>query len=1026
MRALSSVGVGGGGSDTSNTSRRSNNTPSGCDNLSTAPPAPSPSPSPRHAGDPLTSPPPKSIQAHTPARPQQGKPHPSHQQHQKHLVVKQGKQPPPDSSRPRRNIRPSITPATRINPAASAHRTSSNPSRPPGTTTASSRPSAVPSGSSGASAGPTSATSSPAAVAVDRKPVAAQLRTTNNPTSTTNTNPAAVDPSPTPTAATAAAAPTTTTTTTTTTRQPRPLTAAATGPPTTNGPRRITAAATSTSTTTTTKTSTTTAGPNTTSSPSPPTTTTTTTSSTPTTTPLPPHSTPTSTPSSTSRRRPPTLSSSLRTPLHTRDQNVLNPSRPANAARAKPSPTPSPTGTSSAYASAPSTPTMPPYEKGGSTTARQPAMPSLSAKAISRTPLTPKVAAKPSPPVVTPMGRRRNDNTSNNINHPTLPHTNGAVVRDDLTSPAPFLAASNVTPRTGSRQSRVNSANTTPNGTPDPDRNEWERQPTLEPPRRQVVTFSPPSSVSSRNDANDSKFFYASEAKPSQPSQPKVQPLKAQPRPQALQQRGSTFMYANGGAVEKNRPTSPGIGFTPVLAPSLAPSLSPPLAPTPEPPSSKFFYANGAPNLQPGFRPSSAASMTGSVTSGSSKLHRISAGSANGFPLAQRPLSPNKPAQPPTSAPLVKSNSMPPQTVGRAQMTSPPPLAPPSHKRRTSTDTLSQVASYAGSEAPATDAMIMSRFMASQSSTPSELPSPTVPSFFAQQPITIASILQAADDLEEEEEDSADESDDLEDLHSPTKSSHGDPLNDMVLNARRERKVQDLEITNASLEAINRSLEKQLRKQTAELRRYKRLSRSGRISIPPSGGSSRMTSVESTPAGLGIEGLDLSDLSEEEAEEEMDDSMFESSEFSETDSMSISSPKQDPERDLRRRTRDEKRLRLDLSKHRELLVDSQKINVSIKRCLNWTEELIKEGKKALEYSVRPSDVELPPRVLRPAYLEENEDWERGQKDEFTTSLPSSPLDSPRSLSPHWSKPQDRDSGIELPPDEASKRYNTIT
>ncbi|KAK1455747.1 hypothetical protein CMEL01_04507 [Colletotrichum melonis] len=1025
MRALSSVGVGGGGgSDTSNNSRRSNN------NLSTAPSAPSPSPSPRHAGDSLTSPPLKGTHPHTTTttntkRPQQ-QGNNKLQQHQKHLVVQQGKQ-TPDSSRTRRNIRPSISPATRINPAASAHRPSSNSSRPSGTTTTtSSRPSAAPSGSSGpgASAAPTSATSSPAVVAVDRKPTAAQLRTTNNPTSTNNTNPAAVDRSPTPTtAATATAAAATPTTTTTTTRPPpRPLTAAATGPPTINGPRRITAAATSASTT---KTTTTTAGPNTTSSPSPPTNTTT---STPTTTPAPqPATTPTSTPSSTSRRQPPALSSSLRTPLRTRDQNVLNPSRPANAARAKPSPTPSPTiGTSPASASATSTPTMPPYEKGGSTTSRQPAMPSLSAKAIGRAPLTPKVAAKPSPPVVTPMGRRRNDNTSNNnTNYPTQPHINGGGARDDLTSPAPFLAANNITPRTGSRQSRVSSTNTTPNGTPDPDRNEWDRQPTLEPPRRQVVTFSPPSSVSSRNDANDSKFFYASEAKPSQASQPKAQPLKAQPRPLAPQQRNSTFMYANGGAVEKNRPTSPGIGFTPVLAPSLAPSLSPQLAPAPEPPSSKFFYANGAPNLQPGFRPSSAASMTGSVTSASSKLHRTSAGSANGFPMAQRPISPNKPSQPPTSAPLVKSNSMPPHTVGRAHMTSPPPLAPPPHKRRTSTDTLSQVASQVGSEAPATDAMIMSRFMASQTSTPSELPSPTVPSFFAQQPITIASIIQAADDLEEEEEeDSADEENDLEDLHSPTKSSHGDPLNDMVLNARRERKVQDLEITNASLEAINRSLEKQLRKQTAELRRYKRLSRSGRLSVPPSGGSSRMTSADSTPAGLGIEGLDLSDLSEEEAEENMDDSMFESSELSETDSMSISSPKEDPERDLRRRTRDEKRLQLDLSKHRELLVDSQKINVSIKRCLNWTEELIKEGKKALEYNVRPSDVELPPRVLRPAYLEENEDAEKGQKDEFTTSLPSSPLDSPRSLSPHWSNPQDRDSGIELPADE--KKYNTTT
>ncbi|KAK1579666.1 uncharacterized protein LY79DRAFT_592705 [Colletotrichum navitas] len=651
---------------------------------------------------------------------------------------------------------------------------------------------------------------------------------------------------------------------------------------------------------------------------------------------------------------------------------------------------------------------MPPYEKGGSTTTRQPAMPSLSAKTMGRPPLTPKVAAKPSPPVVTPMGRRRNDNTNS--------------ARDDLTSPAPFLAATSVTPRSGGRQSRGNSANTTPNGTPNPDRNEWDRQPILEPPRRQVVTFSPPSNVGSRNDAPESKFFYASEAKPSQPAPQPAPKLAPQTRSVAPAQRGSTFI-----AVEENRPTSPGIGLTPVLAPSLAPSLSPSLAPAPEPPSSKFFYANGAPNLQPGFRPSSAASGTGSVASGSSRLHRTSAGSAGGFQMAPRPLSPNKPAQPPTSAPLLKSSSMPPHTIGRAQMTSPPPLAPSSHKRRTSTETVSQVASYVGSEAPATDAMIMSKFMASQTSTPSEMPSPTASSFFPQQPITIASILQAADDLEEEEEDddddddddSADESKDLDVPNSPSRSSHGDPLNDMVLNARRERKVQDLEIRNGSLEAINRSLERQLRKQTAELRRYKRLSRSGRLSVPTSAPSSRVTS-DTQPGGLDIDGLDLSDLSEEEAgdgPEDMDDSMFESSELSETDSASAASPKQDTDRDVRRRTRDEKRLQLDLSKHRELLVDSQKINQSIKRCLNWTEELIKEGKKALEYNVRPSDVQLPPRVLRPAYLEENEEGERGQKNEFSVSLPSSPSESTRSLSPHWSKePQDRDSGIELPAD----------
>jgi hypothetical protein len=76
------------------------------------------------------------------------------------------------------------------------------------------------------------------------------------------------------------------------------------------------------------------------------------------------------------------------------------------------------------------------------------------------------------------------------------------------------------------------------------------------------------------------------------------------------------------------------------------------------------------------------------------------------------------------------------------------------------------------------------------------------------------------------------------------------------------------------------------------------------------------------------------------------------------------------ENDLRHRKKDEKRLQLDLSKHQQLLIDSQKMNQSLKRCLGWTEELISEGKKALEYHVRVSDVELGGRVLAPDEVED--------------------------------------------------------
>lgn len=216
------------------------------------------------------------------------------------------------------------------------------------------------------------------------------------------------------------------------------------------------------------------------------------------------------------------------------------------------------------------------------------------------------------------------------------------------------------------------------------------------------------------------------------------------------------------------------------------------------------------------------------------------------------------------------------------------------------------------------------------------------------------------------EEDEAKPNEPPSELQSPTKSVNNDPISELVMNARRERKVQDLEITNASLEAINRTLERQLRKQTAELRRYRRLSRSGRFSLA-SAASSRVTSAASTIQG------GLPDLSEEEDfSDEEQDSFDDEDDLSSSESRSMDDPLSPDNRILVRRKRDEKRLQLDLSKHQELLVDSQKINQSLKRCLDWTEVLIKEGKKALDYTVRVSEVELGGRVLAPADEEDDE------------------------------------------------------
>lgn len=224
-------------------------------------------------------------------------------------------------------------------------------------------------------------------------------------------------------------------------------------------------------------------------------------------------------------------------------------------------------------------------------------------------------------------------------------------------------------------------------------------------------------------------------------------------------------------------------------------------------------------------------------------------------------------------------------------------------------------------------------------------------------------------------------------------------MNELAANARRERKVLDLEISNNSLLAINRSLEKEMRKQKAELRRFRRMSRAGRFS------ADTISHLEEFSA-IGVSELEnLSETSEAEEEEleEPEQEDYSDSSFDE----SVMSEGALAERDEAHRLRDEKRLQIDLEKHRELLIDTQKMNQSIKRCLNWTEELIKDGQKALAYQVRVSDVQLGGRVLN---LEEQADEDQ---DEDHKAL-LSPWNPPR-RNPLDSPPlnADRDSGVAL-------------
>ncbi|KAI0015688.1 hypothetical protein F4780DRAFT_773345 [Xylariomycetidae sp. FL0641] len=688
-----------------------------------------------------------------------------------------------------------------------------------------------------------------------------------------------------------------------------------------------------------------------------------------------------------------------RAPLKRRDQNVTPVTNP------------------------PKSPGIMPSDVSSTSNPNRPQMPSLTASAArgtNRAPLTPKIASKPSQPnpalaTTTPSNRRPRP-LSGVSSRDAL--TLRASHHDDPHSPAlaPHLSA-NITPRSGSRQSRVDSTNTTPNGTPNPERSDKRasfgptspRLADSDVPRRPVVAFAPASSNShlhARPDAQtapESKFFHASDA-PKNPRPTSVQ--KPPPAP-----KGPTFFYANGNDAETHQPNP--TAHTPVPAGAHGHAH--------EDRSSKFLYANGTPEGRE-FRKSSPATLSrtsGSTVSTASKQANrpVSSSPAIGSTLSQRPSSPNK-GHSQQHVPTRNGHNLPP--TSRPRLTSPPPIRPSAQGLRRSSAGTSRSGphSRSGSVVSGDHGSDVSRGLGSPVS---EL-APPINISSKPAPLTLASIIQAADDFAENEEVASpgDAPSGLQSpagpqspsgVQSPTKSSQSaEPVSDLVANARRERKVQDLQITNASLEAINRTLERQLRKQSAEIRRFRRLSRAGRLSSVSAGMASHGPSETEENAS----GLVLSELSEgESGMEEMED--IEEESLSDTDSITSSqSPSVVAEKDAKHRKRDEHRLEQDLSKHQQLLTDSQKINQSIKRCLDWTEELIKDGKKALEYKVRVSDVKLGGRILNP--LDEDDD-RSGAPSPFpddASTAEGKTAEDPTRLGTWGIDPQDRDSGIELP------------
>ena len=606
----------------------------------------------------------------------------------------------------------------------------------------------------------------------------------------------------------------------------------------------------------------------------------------------------------------------------------------------------------------------------------RPLMPTLASNRAAKAPFTPKLATKANAKS-TPGPRLAASGQSN------TPTRVGST--EEHATPVNALL-NNVTPRSSSRKSRVDSSQSTPNGiSVDTPTGGQGKSPTLgrsdgfdglgisespksiaSRPMSQIsgLRHSPAASTISLQNSrgssrpfsevvdrdNSANFFHVSDAK-TQCIGPRQPELKKTP----------TFFYADGREEFQTKTID-------VPSPAISAEDKPKLL-------SKFFHADGSidqaqgtPLLSP---PISTTSSRSSFIS--SPIHAVPS------------LLPNSQLDPPQARSASPSNDnihlsyrkgvsqiIPPNTSRQAassiSATSTPVLSNQSHfdvnetPRRRSSVASSTVSR---SRAHAKTASLSSIDATPRKSSGLQNSSP-IPPPFANLPNT-SSRSELVSGMQQSPKAFSPTSSTWP--RSPTKSATGvlqdgidnsgtsnptlQHLNELATKARHDRKVMDLEISNSSLLTVNRSLEREIRKQKAELRRFRRLTRKSSIRNFSLASTERTASYGSTAEDSGISGIECG-VEGLDLEEDYENDDFDSEDYSDDS---------DDENGEKKGEKDAKRLRLDLSKHREILVDSQKLNQSIRRCVGFTEELISQGKKALEYRVRVSDVKLGGRVL---------------------------------------------------------------
>lgn len=171
--------------------------------------------------------------------------------------------------------------------------------------------------------------------------------------------------------------------------------------------------------------------------------------------------------------------------------------------------------------------------------------------------------------------------------------------------------------------------------------------------------------------------------------------------------------------------------------------------------------------------------------------------------------------------------------------------------------------------------------------------------------------------------------------HAP--ENPAESVNLQVKQARSDRKIMDLEISNASLMAVNKYLEKKLRSQAKDIQYLK----------------------------VSNENLIPGQVSETESEDDASDDELENTH---DDDQTAESTNQSPEEiELTEKT---KLIEQRMQSHIKFLESSEKVNKMMRHCLMITDSLLQQANKSLEYEVDPLDVKYGLQVSNHAFINE--------------------------------------------------------